>query len=151
MKKFYTLGLLLIAGTIVVAQSNKQVQWTFSAKKIADKVYEVHATATINDAYHLYAQVVGVEGPLPTTFTFTKNPLVAIDGKPKEVGKVVKKNEAVWGGVVNYYEKTVDFVQVVKLKSNIKTDLAGAVEFMVCNESLCLPPSSVAFKVNVGG
>lgn len=80
-------------------------------KKIADKTYEVHLTATLNGDWHIYSQNVGVDGPIPTTFTFTKNPLLAFDGKPGEVGKMVKKNEEVWGGEVRYYENKVDFVQ----------------------------------------
>jgi thiol:disulfide interchange protein DsbD len=100
---------------------------------------------------HLYAQDAGVEGPLPTAFTFTGNPLFTLVGKVKEIGKLVKKEEEVWGGIVNYYEHAVDFVQVVKLKGNIKTSLAGKVEFMVCNESLCLAPSDVNFSVAIGG
>lgn len=145
------LALAVAAALAVNAQSDKAVKWAYSAKKIADKTYEVHMTATISGDYHMYAQNAGVEGPLPTKFTFVKNPLAAPDGKVKEVGKMVKKNEEVWGGTVNYYEKTVDFVQVVKLKGNVKTNLAGSVEFMVCNESQCLPPSTVDFKVPVGG
>jgi thiol:disulfide interchange protein DsbD len=151
MKKLYLLLFLLPAVFAVNAQSAKQVQWEYSAKKIADKVYEVHMTATIGDDYHLYAQDAGVEGPLPTTFKFTGNPLAVTDGKVKEAGKVVRKFETAWNGSVNYYEKTVDFIQVVKLKGNIKTNLAGSVEFMVCNDNRCLPPSTVAFKVNIGG
>jgi hypothetical protein len=152
MKKLYALCLLTITGTVVLAQSNKQVQWTFSAKKIADKVYEVHIIAAINSNFHMYAQDPGVaDGPLPTTFKFTNNPLANLDGKVKESGKMVKKYEDAWKSNVNYYEKTVDFVQVVKLKGNIKTNVAGTIEFMVCNESLCLPPSTVEFKVPVGG
>lgn len=151
MKKLYFLfflGLLTMAGN---AQSAKQVQWAYAAKKIADKTYEVHITATIGSSYHLYAQNAGVEGPLPTTFTFVKNPLAVTDGKPKEMGKMVKKYESAWPGTVNFYEKTVDFVQVVKLRGDIKTTLAGVVEFMVCNDSQCLPPSKVDIKVNIGG
>jgi Disulphide bond corrector protein DsbC len=151
MKKFYSLFLLIAFTAALQAQSNKQVQWVYSAKKIADKTYEVHMTASIGSDYHMYAQDAGVEGPLPTLFKFTNNPLVALDGKIKEVGKLVKKKEEVWGGNVQYYEKTVDFVQVVKLKANIKTNLAGSVQFIVCNESQCLPPSTVEFKVNIGG
>ena len=64
---------------------------------------------------------------------------------------MVKKNEAAWGHDVKYYEKTVDFVQVVKLKTNVKTSLAGKVEFMVCNDQQCLPPADVDIKVNIGG
>src|SRR5581483_3005419 len=125
--------LLLVFGITAFSQSNKEVKWTFSAKKIADKTYEVHLTATVNGNWHIYSQNVGVEGPIPTAFTFTKNPILIVDSKPKEVGKVIKKNEEVWGGTVNYYEKTVDFVQIVKVKGSAKTNLAGKVEYMVCN------------------
>jgi len=151
MKKIYLFLLLCALAAVANAQSAKQVQWAYSAKKIAEKVYEVHMTATIGTNYHMYAQNVGVEGPLPTTFKYVSNPLAALDGKTKEAGKLIKKKEEIWGGSVNYFENTVDFVQVVKLKGNIKTSLAGSVEFMVCNDSQCLPPSTIEFKVNIGG
>jgi len=142
--------LALLFATSVFGQSNKQVQWSFSSKKIAENTYEIHMTATVNDDWHLYAQNVGVEGPVPTSFSFTKNPLLILDKKVKEDGNLVKKKEEVWKGVVNYYENKVNFIQVVKVKGNVKTNLAGKVEFMVCNDSRCLPPSTVDFKVNVG-
>ncbi len=151
MKHLFTIISVFCITSIATAQSSKQVKWTVTSKKIADKTYEVHMTATINSGWHLYAQEVGVEGPLPTSFSFTKNPLITTDGKAKEFGKIIKKKEEVWGGVVNYYEKTVDFVQVVTLKGNVKTSLAGKVAFMVCNDSVCLPPAEVEINVNVGG
>jgi thiol:disulfide interchange protein DsbD len=151
MKHLFTLLSVLMITTIVSAQSAKQVKWTYTAKKIADKTYEVHITATMNGNWHIYAQNVGVEGPIPTAFTFTKNPLLTFDGKPKEVGKVIKKKEEVWGGVVNYYEKSVNFIQIVKVKGNVKTNIAGKVEFMVCDDHQCLPPSEVDFNVSIGG
>ena len=151
MKRLVLSFSLILAVFAAMAQSNKEVKWVFSAKKIADKTYEVHLTANINGDWHLYAQNVGVDGPVPTTFTFTKNPLLSFDGKVKELGKVIKKKEEVWGGVVNYYENTVDFVQVVKIKGSAKTSLAGKVEFMVCNDSKCLPPAEIPFSINVGG
>ena len=151
MKRLVLSFSLILAVFAAMAQSNKEVKWAFSAKKIADKTYEVHLTASINGDWHLYAQNVGVDGPVPTTFTFTKNPLLAFEGKVKELGKVIKKKEEVWGGVVNYYENTVDFVQIVKVKGSSKTSLAGKVEFMVCNDSKCLPPAEIPFSINVGG
>ena len=142
---------MAVSSLFVMAQSSKEVNWTFTAKKIADKTYEVHITAKLNGDWHIYAQNVGVDGPIPTTFTFTKNPLLSFDGKVKENGKVVKKNEEVWGGVVNYYENTVTFIQKIKVKGAAKTNLAGKVEYMVCNEEKCLPPAETAFSVSVGG
>ena len=151
MKKLRLLALIACNGTLAIAQSSKQVNWVYSAKKVADKTYEIHMTATIGGDYHLYAQDAGGDGPIPTAFTFTKSPLFNLDGTVRESGKLVKKFESAWNHNVNYYEKTVDFVQVVKLKSNVKTTLAGKVEFMVCNDRECLPPADVDIKVNIGG
>lgn len=150
MKHSLLLFFLAFTGLIAVAQSEKAVKWNFSVKKLADKTYEVSMIANITGDYHMYAQNVGVDGPAPTTFTFTKNPLITLDGNVKELGKVVKKFESVWGGNVSYYEKSVNFVQVVKLKANVKTNLSGKVEFMVCDEKQCLPPSNVDIKVSIG-
>lgn len=130
--------------------SARMVNWTFVSKKINDNTYELRIKAAINGKYHMYAQEVGVEGPVATTFSFTANPIVSLDGKVKEIGKLVQKHEAVWDGKVNYFEKEVEFVQVVKLKRNVKTTVAGTVEFMVCDDKECLPPSEVPFKIAVG-
>lgn len=150
MKKYFLLSLAIIGFSVAWAQE-KPVNWNFTAKKVADKTYEVHITANITGNWHIYSQNVGVDGPLPTTFTFVKNPLVTIDGTPKEQGKLIKKKEEAWDGVVNYYEKTVNFVQTVKVKGAAKTNVAGKVEFMVCNDEKCLPPTEVEFSVAIGG
>jgi hypothetical protein len=152
MKKSVLFSLaVLMSGGMLMAQSNKQVNWSLSSKKIAEKTYEVHMTATIGGDYHLYAQNAGGDGPIATSFSFVKSPLLLLSGKVLEVGKLVKKYESAWSHDVRYYEKTVDFVQIVKLKSNVKTDLAGKVSFMVCDDHQCLPPSDVELKVNIGG
>ena len=84
--------------------SAKQVKWDFSAKKLADKKYEVKMTATIAGTFHIYAVNAGVEGPVPTTITFTPNPLIALQGKISEQGKKITKVEEVWGGKVNFFD-----------------------------------------------
>ena len=150
MKKTALFSLVLLTATLVMAQSGKQVQWTYSVKKISDKIYEVHMTANIGAGWHMYSQNTG-EGPVPTSFKFIKNPLLATTGKIKEVGKMVTKYEEAFKTNVRYYENTVDFVQTVQLKSKAKNSLAGKVEFMVCNDHECLPPADVDFNVNVGG
>lgn len=151
MKAIILIGLSIMTGGLAAGQSSKQVNWAMSAKKIGDRTYEVHMTATIGGDFHLYAQNAGGEGPIATAFTFTKSPLFTLNGSVREVGKLVKKYEDAWKHDVRYYERTVDFVQVVRLKSNVKTNLAGKVEFMVCNDHECLPPADVDIKVPIGG
>ena len=150
MKKLSFSIFLLFTGYLISAQSAKQVKWTFSSKKIAEKTYEVHLTANIGGNYHLYAQNGG-DGPISTTFSFTKNPLLTLDGKVKEVGKMKKVFEDAFKSEVRFYEKSVDFVQVVKVRGSAKSNLAGKVEFMVCNDKECLPPAEQEFSINIGG
>lgn len=151
MKKLMTLLFALAITGITMAQSGDPVSWTFSAKKIADKTYEIHMTANVSSPWHMYSQYSPDGGPLPTKFEFTKNPLATLEGKVKEIGKMETKHEEVFNVDVKQFAGKVDFVQVVKLKSNVKTNISGNVEFMACDESQCLPPKTVPFTVSVGG
>lgn len=153
MKSTLLLAAILICPFFIQAQtgSAKQVKWTFASKKLADKKYELSMMATIAGSFHLYAINAGVEGPVPTTISFTPNPLLALQGKITEQGKKITKVEEVWGGKVHFFEKTVNFVQIVTTKSTVKTNLSGKIEFMVCNDEVCLPPSEIVFKIPVGG
>lgn len=151
MKKILLFSFLvfgIIAGTH--AQINDPVQWTYTAKKIADKTFEIHMTATLDPKWHIYAQDAG-EGPEPTSFSFTANPLVKLDGKVKEDGKLEKSYDPNFKSTLKFYADKVDFVQRVKLKSAASTVVKGAVTYMVCDDKKCLPPKEVPFTVKVAG
>ncbi len=149
MKKIILLSGFSFYSIALFSQSGKEVKWTYTSKKIAPKTYELHMTAEINGNWHMYSQQGG-DGPVSTSFTFSKNPLIVIIGKPKEIGKMIKKYEEAFGSDVRYYEGKVEFVQVVKLKNNAKTNVSGHVEFMVCNDYECLPPDGKNFSIVVG-
>jgi thiol:disulfide interchange protein DsbD len=150
MKKIITGIFLLLFAGYANAQILNPVIWTYSAKKIADKTYELHITATIDGNWHLYAQDAG-EGPEPTTFAFTANPLITFDGNVKEIGKMEKSYDKNFNSVLKYYAKKVDFVQKIKVRTDIATAVKGTVTFMVCNDRKCLPPRDVPFTINIGG
>ena len=147
MKKIFTAAFLLFASNMLFAQIQNPVSWTATSKKIGDKTYEVRLTANINQGWHVYSQTTPDGGPVPTTISFTKNPLVTIDGKTKEIGKLEQRHEALFGVDVKQFSNKIDFVQVVKLKADVKTSVDVAVEFMVCNDKQCLPPSTKKFTV----
>ena len=77
------------------------------------------------------------------------NPLLKLDGKIKEVGKMEKFKDKTLGIAAHQYSNKVDFVQVVKLKSNAKTNVSGSVEFQTCDDKKCLPPKTVNFNVSL--
>jgi thiol:disulfide interchange protein DsbD len=148
MKKLYFLLFSFFLVAAVTAQIENPVKWSYTAKKVSDKVFDVYVTAALDPKWHIYAQEAG-EGPVSTSFAFNKNPLVVMDGKVKETGKIEKKYDENFKSVLKFYAGTVSFIQRVKLKSAVNTVVTGAVEYMVCNDSKCLPPKEIKFSVPV--
>ncbi|RFS24496.1 hypothetical protein DVR12_04610 [Chitinophaga silvatica] len=150
MKRLLTALALFALPILASAQIENPVKWSFTAKKVDATTYEVHATATIEKGWHLYAQEAG-EGPEPTSFKFTKNPLATLQGKVEEVGKLHKSFDKNFNSELKYYENNVDFVQKVTVKGKAATKVKGTVTFMVCDDHQCLPPKDIDFAVSVGG
>ncbi len=149
MKKFFALAVVVFVATFVQAQQNP-VAWSFTAKKVADKTYEIHMTATIQTKWHLYSQKQPDDAVVnPTTFAFSPNPLFKLDDKTKEVGKMEVMKDATLGVSAHQYSQTVDFVQRIKLKANVKTNFNGSVEYQTCDDKKCLPPKTVNFSVAI--
>jgi hypothetical protein len=124
------------------------VKWTFSATKTADMTYEIHMKATIQKGWHLYSQSQPEDAiAMPTGFVLNNNPLLTLEGKIKEVGKMEKFHDSKLAISANQYSNTVDFVQVVKLKAKAKTNITGSVEYQTCNDQKCLQPKTVPFSV----
>jgi Disulphide bond corrector protein DsbC len=147
-KIFLYIALVSIIATTAKAQVNlNPVSWTFTSKKVSDKTYELHMTASIQSGWHLYSQTQPEDAiPQPTTITFNKNPLLTLDGKAKENGNMEKFKDPKLGSAYQYSSK-VDFVQTVKLKASAKTKVSGSVKFQTCNDEKCLPPKTVAFSI----
>ena len=148
MKKTIILSLITVLAVSLKAQN--PVTWTFSSKKVGDKKFEVHMTATIQSGWHLFSQTQPDYAiAIPTGFVINKNPLLEVDGKIKEVGKLEKFHDPKLEVSAHQYADKVDFVQVVKLKAKAKTSLAGTVEFQTCDDKKCLPPKKVSFSIAI--
>jgi thiol:disulfide interchange protein DsbD len=149
MKKFFALAVVFFAATYVQAQQNP-VAWTFTAKKVADKTYEIHMTATIQTKWHLYSQKQPDDAVVnPTTFVFSPNPLFKLDDKTKEIGAMEVMKDDKLGISAHQYSQTVNFVQRIKLKANVKTNFNGSVVYQTCDDKKCLPPKTVNFSVAI--
>src|SRR5258706_1591859 len=147
MKKLYLTCLSLFIVVICFAQEENPVKWSFSAKQITDKSYEIHLTAVIEKDWHIYSQTTPDGGPVPTSISYSKNPLLVIQGEAKEMGKLEKHFEKLFDVEVMQCSDKVDFVQTVNLKTNVKTNITGKVAFMTCNDEMCLPPKSIPFSI----
>jgi hypothetical protein len=148
MKKIIFGLLLMTTAGIVHAQVLNPVQWSFTSKKTGDKTYELHLTANIQSGWHLYSQTQPANAiNIPTEILFNINPLVSMDGKVKEAGKMEVYKDTRLGISANQYKDQVDFVQKVKLKVNTKTNISGTVEYQTCDDKKCLPPAKMPFNL----
>ena len=127
--------------------AQQKIAWTYSIKKLADNQYEVHMTANPPIGWHIYSQFTPDGGPIPTSFSFNKNALIALVGKVVEKGKLIKYFDKNFKVDVKYFEGKADFVQIIKVKGKLKTNLSGEVESMICNDRTCMPPVTQKFNV----
>ena len=152
MEKFFSAVILLFVSVAAFAQSGTKVKWDYTVKKLGDKKYEVRMIANIQPGWHLYSQTQSADAiALPTTINFSKNPLLLVTGKPKEIGKVTDAFDKATQSRSRFYSNKVEFVQIVTVKSTVKTSITGDVEFMVCDDKQCLPPDKSKFSVKLEG
>ena len=149
MMRIFTLAVLLVTGFCAQAQIKDPVQWTYAATKTADKTYTITITATVASPWHIYSQNTPKGGPVPTKFSFKANPLLTLNGVINETGKLENTHDENFDVDVKYYSTKVVFTQAVKLKANVKTNITGTVQYMVCNDNQCLPPKQLSFDIKL--
>ena len=153
MKKLVTVIVFTCLASLSFAQVENPVSWSYEAKKKSANTYEIVITANVESPWHIYSQNTGKGGPIATEIKFKPNPLVTVPAaKPKELGKIEKVMDNNFGTQpvqVTYFSDKVQFVQTVTVKGNVKTNLAGTVEYMVCNDSKCLPPTKKSFDLKL--
>ena len=148
MKKIFVICLTVLFALNANAQRLNPVKWTFEAVKKSDKQYDVIFTANVEAPWHIYSQFVK-KGPVPTSIVFKKNALVQVKGPAKELGKLEKHFDKNFGAEIAYFSNKVQFVQTVNLRVASKTSVAGEIEYMVCNDERCLPPTKIPFEVAI--
>ena len=150
MKRAVVLSLLFATISIfALAQVKNPVKWTFESKKVDAKNYDLIITASIDPGWHIYTLDHSADIGVATTFSFNKNPLGELKSNVKTSSKPKKSKDPSTGEMVAFYEGKVVFTQTVTLKSPVKTTFTGSVEFMACDDKMCLPPTEKNFTINL--
>ncbi|MCL7765025.1 thioredoxin fold domain-containing protein [Polaribacter sp. Z014] len=124
------------------SQIEDPIKWSASVEKVSDTEFILVSTATIEKGWHLYSQNVPEDGPIPTTFTYnnSQNNFSLEDKTSEEKGHTI--DDPVFEMKIKFFENSAVFKQKVKITSDINT-IKGVVEFMVCDDSKCLPPTEI--------
>lgn len=147
MKNLFLFAVGLLFSMSANSQILKPVKWSYAAKKTSNTEATVYLKASIEDGWHLYSQNMADGGPVKTSFTFAPDKTYKLEGKTAEPKPIVKFEKS-FDMNVSYFEKSVMFQQKVKL-TNGKATVKGSLEYMVCNDSQCLPPETVEFTIPV--
>lgn len=118
------------------------VEWSTTSKKISDTEYDLIITATIDEGWHLYSQYVPEGGPIPTTFTFqSSEDFELINNVQEEKG--YETDDPIFEMLIKYFIKRTTFKQRIRVHNEALSTITGELEFMVCDDSKCLPPTQI--------
>ena len=141
MKKFIYI-VIFLSFTLGHSQILEPVKWLTSVEKVSNIEYVLVAKATIQKGWHLYSQHVPENGPIPTTFSFKSSSNYLKKGNTKEdEGHTV--DDKIFDMKIKYFETKALFKQRIQLKNKTPFKVNATVEFMVCDDSRCLPPTEI--------
>ncbi|CDF78174.1 cytochrome c biogenesis protein, transmembrane region [Formosa agariphila KMM 3901] len=121
------------------------VKWSTSVEKVSDTEYNLISTAQIDAGWHLYSQFVPDNGPIPTTFIYDNSEgTFSLEGNTTEEDGVTV-DDPVFEMKIKLFEGKTQFVQHIKLSEPVQK-IDGFVEFMVCDDTRCLPPTEVELE-----
>ena len=135
----------VIVSTVLYAQP-QPVKWSTSNTIIEDKV-NVVIHAEIAPGWHLYSQNLADGGPIPTSFYLDSSSAFAPLGKWTE-GEPHVEFDPNFDMDLAFFSESADFsILLEPLQSDFI--VKGELEFMVCNDEMCLPPTYVDFRTEV--
>lgn len=139
----------LVASTAAQGPAQKvPVAWSTTVETSGKEVL-LKATARIDVGWHVYALTLpSDQGPLPTVFTFEPSKAYALVGgvaepKPEEV------EDPNFMMLVRHHSHDPVFVQKVARTGSEVFEVKATVEYMACNNSMCLPPVQVPLVFHV--
>ncbi len=142
---------IFLIGSASYAQIHDPVAWETSVEKINDSEFELVISASIEEGWHLYSQNVPEGGPIPTSIKITEDATnFQLIGKTSE-GKGHEEFDNVFGMNIKYFESQAVFKQKIRLLSSDKIKIAGIIEFMVCDDTNCLPPTEIDLSFELQG
>ena len=111
------------------------------------KTKNIEMTASIAEGWHLYSQFISNDiGPIPTSFNFTENEFVSISGKVSEP-KAIQEYDENFEATLDFFKEKVTFTQKAVAKQTTMEEII--ITYMVCNETMCLPPIDQKFTVEI--
>jgi DsbC/DsbD-like thiol-disulfide interchange protein len=139
-------SLFIISG--LSAQQHNPVSWQAKYNALSAKEGEIVVTATIEKGWHTYSQKATDAGPIPTSFSFTPNKQYQLNGATQE-SEAHEEFVPAFDAKIAVFSDKAEFKQKITLKGKTGFSIPFTVEYMSCNDMMCLPPKTVELFVKV--
>lgn len=148
--KFFLQTCLALSFFLSQAQNfYSPVNWRFKIQYLSDNQAELIFTARIDGDWHLYSSTLPPgNGPIPTSFNFDESKDFKTIGPVRE-SPAKEEFDPNFNMMVKYFSKSAEFRQRIAILNNQPFVAKGYLEFMVCNDETCLPPTAVDFQFDV--
>ena len=148
MKKLILFIAIFFAMHNLTAQIYDPVSFKTSVKEVDNSSYELSITAQIDKGWHMYSQKVPANGPMPTSFVFAKSKnYTAKGGVVEPNGHEI--DDPIFNMRIKLFEIKAVFTQKIERKNNDAFKVKATIEFMVCNDQSCLPPTEREFAFEI--
>jgi DsbC/DsbD-like thiol-disulfide interchange protein len=141
MKHLLILFVFCFSGS-VTAQPQNPVIWQTSYSAVSETEGDIVITGTIEKGWHTYSIRPTDAGPIPTSFTFTPSKEYELVGGIVESDAHEEFVPAFDAKIFVFSGKAV-FRQKIRRKSKGVATIPVVVEYMTCNDMMCLPPKTV--------
>lgn len=125
----------------LAAQVVQPVKWS---TKTTGMTLEI--TAAIEKPWHMYDMGPYKDGPNATTFTFELPAGVTLDGAVSQKTIPHVGYDDIFKMDIGTFEKSAVFQQKFKSSSKEPAKIKGTVEWQVCDDESCLPPTEFDFE-----
>jgi len=150
MKIYFLTAFFILFITKSLNAQQEPIKLNLSAKRIANNNFDVIINAQISKGWHIYSQSQQKGSiVIPTIIKFKTNPLIILQGDLKETGKKEFLFDKITSTGTYFYKDSVEFIQLIKFKAKVKTNLKGYITYQTCTDEQCLPPKTFSFDIEI--
>ncbi len=142
-KTFILLTILLCYNALVLAQGNP-AHFSVQQKQVSPTEIDVVFSGKIDEGWHVYSTGLAT-GPISATLHTEKAEGAKAVGSLKAQGHEINIYDNMFGMKLRYFENSVKFIQRYKITGKTYS-IKGYLEYGICNDEMCMPPSQVEFS-----
>lgn len=127
------------------------VSWSIDKKITGTNTADIIIRAKIEKGWHLYGLHLPPDGPKPTVINFNTLENATKIGNIEGKSKLTESYDPNFDMKLNWYASEAVFVQKVKSPNPTNIFVKATVNYMVCNNESCLPPTEEELVLGKSG